>query len=311
VADADLDRAVAAVVGRCLRVAPREDVLVVADPGTHALGEALRAAAAAARADVTLALIAERATHGSEPPKSVAAALAACDVFIAPTSKSLSHTAARKRASAAGARGATMPGVTADMLARVMAVDLETLGHRSRAVAELLDRAGEARLTCSRGSDLRLDLAGRPGIADDGDLSAAGAFGNLPCGEGFISPASGEGTLVVSTMARRPVELTVRDGALAGATTRAGRHFIDQLREHGEPGLNLAELGVGTNERATLTGNVLEDEKVLGTAHVAFGASAGIGGTVSAPIHLDVVITDVSLEIGGTAVLEDGRFVLG
>ena len=76
---------------------------------------------------------------------------------------------------------------------------------------------------------------------------------------------------------------------------------------HGEPGTNLAELGVGTNDRARLTGNVLEDEKILGTVHVAFGASAAIGGTVSVPIHLDVVVLNASLEIDGRPVLEDGE----
>ena len=59
--------------------------------------------------------------------------------------------------------------------------------------------------------------------------------------------------------------------------------------------------GSGTNDRATLTGNVLEDEKILGTVHVAFGASAGIGGTVSVPIHLDVVVLDATLQIGSDA----------
>jgi leucyl aminopeptidase (aminopeptidase T) len=62
---------------------------------------------------------------------------------------------------------------------------------------------------------------------------------------------------------------------------------------------------------ATLTGNILEDEKILGTVHVAFGASAGIGGTVSVPIHLDVVIVDASLEVDGQTVLDRGRYVLG
>ena len=42
-----------------------------------------------------------------------------------------------------------------------------------------------------------------------------------------------------------------------------------------------------------------------------FGASAGIGGTVSVPIHLDVVVTDASLEIDGQQVLDAGRYVLG
>jgi leucyl aminopeptidase (aminopeptidase T) len=82
------------------------------------------------------------------------------------------------------------------------------------------------------------------------------------------------------------------------------------LQAHGDAGTNLAELGVGTNDRATLTGNVLEDEKILGTIHVAFGASIAIGGTVSVPIHLDCVVTEASLSIDGTQVLDEGRFVL-
>jgi leucyl aminopeptidase (aminopeptidase T) len=55
---------------------------------------------------------------------------------------------------------------------------------------------------------------------------------------------------------------------------------------------------------------VLEDEKLLGSIHVAFGASAGIGGTVSVPIHLDVVVIEASLDVDGVPVLDEGRFVL-
>ncbi len=105
--------------------------------------------------------------------------------------------------------------------------------------------------------------------------------------------------------------LTVKDGRLIDASGANGAAFLDTLHAGGELGTNLAELGIGTNERATLTGNVLEDEKILGTVHVAFGASAGIGGTVSVPVHLDCVVLEPTLDIGGTRVLEAGRFVLG
>jgi leucyl aminopeptidase (aminopeptidase T) len=312
----DLGPAVATVVQRCLAVAPGENVLVVVDPDTRSIGEALRSECARAGADSVLAVMDERATDGTEPPPTIAAAWQAADVFIAPTSRSLSHTAARKRATDAGARGATMPGVTEDMLARVMAVDFDTMAARSKAVAALLDQSTRAHVTCPRGTDLRLALDGRAGISDDGELTARGAFGNLPCGEGFIAPASGEGTIVASSLAPLglsidPARLTVADGRIVAAENGLGPQFIELLLEHGEDGTNLAELGVGTNDRARLTGNVLEDEKILGTVHIAFGASAGIGGTVSVPIHLDVVVIDASLEVDGTKVLEHGRYVLG
>jgi leucyl aminopeptidase (aminopeptidase T) len=312
----DLAPAVATVVRRCLAVKPGEDVIVVVDEPLRDVGEALRAEAQRAEAEAVLAVMSPRSNHGVEPPRPIAEALAACDVFIAPTSRSLSHTQARKRATELGARGATMPTVTADMLARLMDIDFDTMRARSKAVADLLDAADEAHVICPRGSDLRLDLRGRHGLADDGDLTAPAAFGNLPCGEGFIAPAGGEGTVVSTSLAAGglseddPARFTIEGGHVTAASGQAGERLYEMLTEHGDAGTNLAELGVGTNDRARLTGNVLEDEKILGTVHVAFGASAAIGGTVAVPIHLDVVVTDATLTVGDTTVLDTGRFVL-
>jgi len=308
----ELERASETVVGPCLGVRAGEDVVIVVDRGTRAIGDALRDAAVALGAEPVMAVMEPRQVDGEEPPAAVAAALAAATVFIAPTTRSLSHTRARKAASERGARGATLPGVTEDMLARLMAADFGLMGRRSRAVAALLTGAAAAHVTCPRGTDFRADLTGREGIADDGDLRAPGAFGNLPCGEGFVSPLAGEGTIVTRSLATvglvdEPVTLTVAGGRLADATLE---RFTALLDGAGPDGRNLAELGVGTNERATLTGLILEDEKMLGTVHVAFGASAGIGGTVSVPVHLDVLIEDATLDVDGARVLDGGRFVL-
>jgi len=311
----DLERAVQTVVESCLGVQPGEDLVIVVDRTTEALGAALQQAAAGLGAESVTCVMEPREVDGQEPPAAVAAALAAATVFVAPTRRSLSHTRARKAASEAGARGATLPGVTEDMLARLMACDFPLMTARSRAVAALLSAAEEAHVTCPLGTDLTLDLRRRDGIADDGDLRGPGAFGNLPCGEGFVSPSGGEGTLHAATLAglglpEAPVELTVRDGRLAAAAGDWGARWTALMDAAGEQGRNLAELGVGTNERARLTGNILEDEKMLGTVHVAFGASAGIGGTVSVPVHLDCLIRDATLEIDGTRVLDAGAFAL-
>jgi leucyl aminopeptidase (aminopeptidase T) len=323
----DLRQAVETVIGPCLDVRPGENVVVLVDRTTENLGAELRAAATARGAEAITVVMEPRNVDGQEPPAAVAAALAAADVFIAPTRRSISHTRARKAASEAGARGATLPGVTEDMLARLMACDFPALSARSRALAALLTAADEAHVTCPRGTDLRLDLRGRDGVADDGNLSDPQAFGNLPCGEGFISPLGGEGALVAATLASlgmpdEPVRISVRDGRLADASGDWGARWVALMDAAGEAdghgtdpagrgrGRNLAELGIGTNERATLTGNILEDEKILGTVHVAFGASAGIGGNVAVPVHLDCVVQDPTLDIGGTRVLDGGRFVL-
>ena len=203
--------------------------------------------------------------------------------------------------------------VVADEATRALG---DALQARSAELAQLLTEADEAHITCPRGTDLELDLTGREGISDDGDLTGERAFGNLPCGEGFVSPAGGEGRMVTASLAGiglprgAPPALTMRDGRLIEADEPEGEQLLAALLAAGEQGTNLAELGIGTNERATLTGNILEDEKILGTVHLAFGASAGIGGTVSVPVHLDCLVAEPTLDVGGTRVLERGRFVL-
>jgi leucyl aminopeptidase (aminopeptidase T) len=308
----DLDRAIQTVLGRCLAVRADEEVLVIVDPERERLGHALLDGAREIGSDGSLVILPPDPRRGFEPSRAVAAAFSACDVFIAPCEPSLSHTVARKAASEKGIRGATLPGVTEDILARLMSADFDVMAQRCAAVAQLLTDADDAHLTCPRGTDFRMNLRGREGIADDGRLTGRGAFGNLPCGEGFISPAGGEGTIVASSAAvtglyDEPLRIEVRDGALADATDP---EFLGLLDAHAPKGRNLAELGVGTNDQARLGGNVLEDEKILGTAHVAFGASAGIGGNVTVPVHLDVVVVDASLTVGGTQVLDAGTYVL-
>jgi len=312
----DLARAVSTVVRDCMGVRPGEEVLTVCNPATLELGEALRAEAEAAGAQSVLAVMAERESHAGEPPAAVAAAMAAADVLLAPTVQSLSHTAARKRASESGTRAATLPGATVEMLSRVMSDDMAALRHRGGRVAELLDRGTEARITCDHGSDLRLGLEGRRAIPDAGELSAPGAFGNLPCGEGFIAPATAEGTLVVDGSiagvgrVSAPVRLTVEGGRLVDATGPEGERLMELLTVHGPDGTNVAELGIGTNAKAILTGNILEDEKILGTAHVAFGASAAIGGNVQVPVHLDVVSLRPEVTVDGIPLVLEGRLLV-
>ena len=306
-----LQRAAAAVIRDCLNVRPGEDVVVVCDGATAELAHALRDAAEAAGGEAALMLTRQRTEQddGNEPPAPVAAALAAAGVYIAATTASLSYTDARAEATRRGARGATMPGATAEMVARLMSGDVSLMARRSRAVARLLSEAGQAHLTCPLGTDLRLELGGREGIPDDGDLTAPGAWGNLPSGEAFISPVGGEGRLVPSALVGiglpdAPLLLEVSGGRVVDGDGR----FLALLDKHGSAGRNLAELGVGTNANARLTGNVLEDEKMLGSAHIAFGASVGIGGTVAVPVHLDCVVVDATLTLDDVTVLHEGSF---
>jgi len=299
-------------------ISPGEDVLVVCNPVTEEIGALMRIEAQGDGADATLAVISERDSAAAEPPRAVAAAMAAADVVLAATIQSLSHTEARKVASEAGVRVGSLPGVTEEMLTRLMTGDLEEIRRRGWAIVTALNRGSQARITCPHGSDLRIGLEGRLGNVDAGELGNMGAFGNLPCGEGFIAPLEGttEGTLVVDGsiaevgLLETPVSLTVREGHLVAATGSDGARLMELLTAHGVDGTNVAELGIGTNEEAILTGNILEDEKILGTCHVAFGASAAIGGTVQVPVHLDCIVLEPTIEVDGETIVSGGELLL-
>ncbi len=315
---AELDRAVKTVVRQCMGISPGEEVLVVCNPVTEEIGALMRIEAQGDGADATLAVISERDSAAAEPPRAVAAAMAAADVVLAATIQSLSHTAARKAASDAGVRIGTLPGShrgdagPADDR-RPGGDPAPGLGDRHRPQPRL---GGPHHLPPRQRPADR--AGGRLGIVDAGELGNRGAFGNLPCGEGFIAPLEGttEGTLVVDGsiaeigLLETPVSLTVREGHLAEATGSDGARLMELLTEHGPDGTNVAELGIGTNEEAILTGNILEDEKILGTCHVAFGASAAIGGTVQVPVHLDCVVLEPTVEIDGETIVSGGDLLL-
>jgi leucyl aminopeptidase (aminopeptidase T) len=313
-----IDIAVKTVLRDCLDLSPGEEVLVICNSMNEELGSLLRINAQGEGGEATLAVIAERDSSAGEPPAVVAAAMLAADIVVAPTAQSISHTEARKAATEAGVRIASMPGVTEEMLARVMSADLLQLRKRGTAVGRAMGAGAEARITCARGSNLLLGLEGRTATVDAGALNMKGAFGNIPCGEAFIAPMEGtaEGKLIIDGSiagigkVSEPIELTIRDGHLIEATGEQGEALMSVLGEWDDDATNVAELGIGTNEAALLTGNILEDEKILGTAHVAFGASAAIGGAVQVPVHVDCVLRRPTVEIDGSHVVEAGDLAL-
>jgi leucyl aminopeptidase (aminopeptidase T) len=232
---------------------------------------------------------------------------------------SLSHTRARVAATAAGARIASLPSVTEAMFRRAIPVDYEFVTRAGAAIADLITRADSVRITSPAGTDLTLVVRGRDGRNDDGDLRAPGAFGNLPAGEGYVAPVETEGDGVIvfdGSVAGfgpldEPLTVELAAGRLVAASGAAASWLEATLDAGGPDGRSVAELGIGSNPAATLTGVVLEDEKICGTAHIAFGSSAGIGGVVQAAVHIDAIMLTPTIEIAGTVVADGGRLLVG
>lgn len=303
------------VVNQCLNVEAGEAVVVVNDATDQDLIDALLEVVAERTGDHELLEYDEPARHGSEPPERVAEALAAADVFIAPTQKSLSHTQARKQACEAGARGATMPGITRDIWNGALDADYARVAELCEAVNRVLREAESVHVTTPSGTDLRFDIHLPYYMQDTGIIHEPGGFGNLPAGETFGAPVNAEGKLVVDhfPFAPRGTVVEIRDNeAVAVEHPNGAESELSEAFEGVSGARNVAEFGVGTNPAATLIGNVLQDEKVLGTVHVAFGDNAsmvpdGDARQVVCDVHWDTVCEDPTVTVDGKTLIETGE----
>ncbi|WP_018249871.1 aminopeptidase [Orenia marismortui] len=315
----ELKEAARIVAKDCLAIKEGEQVLIVVDEPKRKIANAIFEASKELGAEVMLMEMIPRDNHGQEPPKLVAKAMKFADVVIMPTSKSLSHTQARIEANQAGARAATMPDITEEMMKRALNADYEVIKERGNKIAEKLSTGKEVRVTAPNGTDIRMLIEGREGYPDTGIYNQTGEFGNLPAGESYIAPLEGksqgkfivDGSMAEAKVHTEEIELLVEDGYVTEIKGKAAARNLSKIIEpYGKDAKNIAELGIGTNDQAELTGNILEDEKVLGTVHIAIGDNSAMGGNISVDSHLDGIIENPTVEIDGDLIMKDGKLLI-
>jgi leucyl aminopeptidase (aminopeptidase T) len=310
----NLTSAAQTLLAKCMGAKSGESVLVVDDNRDNPIAAALVAAAAALNLEPVRLTMRPRERSGQEPPQAVALAMRGADIVLMPTGSSLSHTKARHAACDAGARVASMPGITEDMFARTMGADYDQVAARSRRVAELLEGGKTVRITTALGTDFTFSIEGRAAMPDTGLYHSPGDFGNLPAGEAYLAPVEGtaEGTLVVdASMAglgvlSSPLTYTFHNGRVANVEGEGAETLRANWAAAGDGSDWVAELGVGTNDAAKIIGKVLEDEKVYGTVHIAMGNNAHFGGVNNVQYHADGVITKPTLTVDGKPIITDG-----
>lgn len=237
---------------------------------------------------------------------SIERTIADSTVIIAMTRYSATAPLSRLAKKYPSIRVASMPGVLRRMEETALAADYREVARRTHILADLLTRGDGADVTFSTGDHLFFDLRYRTGHADDGLCHPGKAFPliNLPSGEAFIVPYEGERedepslTRGVIPMHRKEEDYVLliesnRIVDVRGSGPEA-RSFAEHLKV--DPARrNIAELGLGCNEKAVVMGAVIEDEKA--GMHWAYGRSEHLGGTVgpdafltpSNVVHQDIV----------------------
>lgn len=221
----------------------------------------------------------------------------AVNAVIAIANFSTSHTRFREfLTKTCSARYASMPLFDVSMFEGPMCVDWKALAKRTRTIAKTVSAAETVIVTTPDGTNMTFSKKGRPALPDTGMLTKPGNFSNLPAGEVFFAPLEGTayGTMVLNWAPTHklagPITVTVKHGIVADIAGDEPYVAVLQAKLNERQGnRNIAELGIGTNDRAHRPDNILESEKILGTIHIAFGDNSSFGGTVKTPFHQDFV----------------------
>lgn len=304
------------VVEECLAVKKHETVLVLTDDNKLDIGKPLYEIAKELSKEAVLMVMKPRKVSGEEPPEEVAKAMLNFDVIICPTSTSITHTQAKINAVKNGARLASMPGITLDMFeAGAITANYSEVEALTMKFTELLSNAKVAKIE-KDGHILEMSLQGRRGVPSTGIYKNPGEAGNLPSGEAYIAPVedSANGTIIIDGSMvsvgklKSPLIATIKNGKLI----KLEGEDADKLGVLFESDNNstVGELGIGTNSAARLTGVILEDEKIFGTVHIAFGTNVSFGGINKASCHLDGIILKPTLYLDELLVIDKGNIVV-
>lgn len=313
-----------------LDLSPDEPVLVVSDAATRRCAEAFLAAAARYGCPVEHYRLPEDSRPLKKMPADMAALPGDATVVVNAIIGDEREIPFRmewilKLEAIPGLRMGHSPGITDEMMeAGALKVDYAAMQARAARLHEAFAGAVSAHISTTAGTDLRLDLQDRRLVDDLKAVPGAGA--NLPCGEVYCCPVEdgAHGTLVIDGcfgahgVVPAPVRMTIRDGRVTDLTCDDPHtlHQVTALLDTDEGARTIAELGIGLNEGARLTDRMLEAEKALETAHIAFGSNQGMpGGRNISDTHIDylfrkptIVVTD---EAGEERVLLQDGIVVG
>ncbi len=315
-----LDSACITAIKTCMGAKKHETVLVITDEQKKEIGYALYTNATRLGHQSLYVEMKSGKINGEEPPEAVATLMQKYDVVLCPTAKSLTHTNARRAASSKGVRVATFPGITKDVMIRGMNADYKKISKLSIKLKEILEKGSYVRVTSALGTDISFSIKGRTAYASKGLFHAKGESGNLPTGETFLAPVEGTSNgifIVDGSMAGlgliKNVNITIKVKDGCATEIKGGllaKKLVKQLNDVGKDARNIAEFGIGTNDSARLSGILLEDEKVLGTVHIALGNNVSMGGDVNVPLHLDGVIKKPTVYLDRIMIMREGKLLI-
>ncbi|MBP7496604.1 MAG: aminopeptidase [Bacteroidales bacterium] len=314
----ELKQAAYAALKDYLALKQDETLLIVSDETKREISLSLLEAGKQIAKEAFLIEMKSRELNGQEPPKQIAELMKKVDVVVCPTEKSLTHTNARREAVKAGVRVGTMPGITKETLLRCLSADADTIKKLSAYIADKLKGVNTIRVKSAKGTDIFMPVKDRLILQSTGVLPNKGDWGNMPSGEVYLAPVENtskgriviDGSMAAIGLLDEPITVDVVDGyAVNISGGEAAAKLTAMLDKAGRDARAVAEFGLGTNYKAILTGQILEDEKVYGTIHIAFGNNLSMGGSIGIGIHLDGLVCQPDVYFDNEMIMKEGKLL--
>ncbi len=249
--------------------------------------------------------------NGEEPSKIISNLMLKYDVVIAVTTFSLTHTNARRKASKKGVRIASMPDFTWRMKKALQADPYEILKVGER-IKNILKKTNMVRVMTDSGTYISFSVKNRFIEIDSGILVEEDCE-NLPAGEVFLPPIerTAEGVIVINAMSNYAKNKTVVHVTKGKAYDISDKKCkLAKIFSTVKNSTNIAEFGIGLNKKAKIIGNMLNDEKVFKTCHIAFGNNKSMKGKVYSKVHLDAVLFKPTIWFDKKMIMKKGKLLV-
>ncbi|MBM3297395.1 MAG: hypothetical protein FJY83_07320 [Candidatus Aminicenantes bacterium] len=298
-----------------LKLKPSDRFLLVTDAPSLEVAEALAGAARAAGAETTTYLLLESLRPLSEPTellKLMVRRATALAYVLQSRFREKTFRGFLVRAGRDAGRVLMMPGMTREMMERLVDVDLGDMRRFTSRLIGVLRDAEEVTVENPRGTRISFSVKGRKWVASLGDLGRRGSHGNLPAGECYTAPVeeSFSGRVMLSLIDDKlgPGMMDFKRGRLERWSGRGVKAILDHIGDDAS-GRVIGEFGIGTNRGARICPNMLEAEKAFGTVHFAIGDSYGLGRNASRH-HYDALVEKATIRVGGRTIARNGRFLI-
>ena len=312
------------ILQNCGNVDIKDKVLILHDKTTKSLAEKFQEECKNYTKNVIKEEVSNLDRHGQEPPYNIGELMNKSTLILSICYWSLAHSKARLNASKNGARFLSLPNYSYEFLLNpAIMADYGSIYPLAKKIETLFNQGDNINITSKKGTNINLSITNRYANCCPGFVKSNGDLGSPPDIETNISPLEekSEGVIIIDGsitcneigLIEHDVSLLINKGYIQ-KTNCEDKDIENKLNkilcEKFSKRRILAELGIGLNPLAKLTGIMLTDEGALGTIHFGFGSNITVGGQNDVDFHLDFVLFKPTIKIDDFLIMREGELTI-